>query len=134
MGLKFTRQFSKKRMKNQRTDGSLEDDGGEGEDDGGEDEQDEAGEDETDGKAVAGGSVNHHVRALYGFHGSNEDEVRPHIPCEVGRSVCEVGMRGSVWEVRRRERVIRHGILCLWGFGTSGLSMGPLVWVWDLWF
>ncbi|KAL5476258.1 hypothetical protein EMCRGX_G026181 [Ephydatia muelleri] len=67
MGLKFTRQFSKKRLKSQRTNGSQEDGGGE------EEEQD-GGEDETDGKAVA--DVNHHVRALYAFHGSNEDELQ----------------------------------------------------------
>ena len=76
MGLKFTRQFSKKRLKSQRTNGSQEDGGGE------EEEQD-GGEDETDGKAVA--DVNHHVRALYAFHGSNEDEVRVHVVCGVWR-------------------------------------------------
>ena len=63
MGLKFTRQFSKKRMKHEQTNVAQEGEGDDGE-----------GEEDTDGRAEPG--ISHPVRALYAFHGSNEDEVK----------------------------------------------------------
>ena len=73
MGLKFTRQFSKKRLKNQRRTASQEEDGGDGGE--GEEEQEEGGEEETDGRTEADGATQRNVRALYTFQGSNDDEV-----------------------------------------------------------